>query len=203
MPYVYTHLVNAIIAKTPIAVHSKWLQLIPELSEDWEDACSSTPPTIANKLIQHYMLHQTPARLHNMHRIPTTVLDVIIQELTLLILCGYAGSWQGIGSRWQIFFPLFYQYLCLAPRACLLGILEEEQRQRYDRTMLKETLFLAQKAIAIKWIQPIPPSVHQWIQMVNQILLHEKLIYEHRGCPKKSNKLWDVWCSSSLTLGSD
>lgn len=82
----------------------------------------------------------------------------------------------------------------------MLGLLEVEEWSEYNRIMLQETLFMALKQIALRWMQPLTPAINQWIRAVNQIIPYEKIMYEHREVPNKYYKIWDMWCSFPMTL---
>lgn len=38
-----------------------------------------------------------------------------------------------------------------------------------------------------------PPTVKVWVAAVRNTIQMEKLIYQHRGCSHKYEKLWDPW----------
>lgn len=145
------------------------------------------------------MFHQTyltPVRLHAMHRIPTSTFT--------RCTCPRADCCPVIAKYWQQVIEILTAVLSIpvacTPLVCLLGVLDEELWSRHAKTMLMETIFMARKAVALELIQPTPPSIRTWIWLGNQVLLYEKLIFEHRGCPAQYNKVWDAWCSSDLTV---
>lgn len=81
----------------------------------------------------------------------------------------------------------------LQPKIWLLGILSDPEINKFNKTFLHETLFSAQKVIARVWMSPNPPEITHWIAEVNNTLPYKKLIYSHRGCPSKYDKIWDKW----------
>lgn len=163
---VYTHLLHKSVISTTLAAQAKWQTLILDLlEEDWEEACSSlltVSPAINNKLIQLYMLHQSylsPVRLHAMHRIPApgcTRCTHQRADFNHMWLCPV------IAGYWKRVLAVLSQILSVPVpctlQICLLGILDEEQWPKFTRILLRETLFLARKAIVIKWNQSAPPS---------------------------------------------
>lgn len=192
-----------------MAAQAKWQILIPDLSEeDWEEACSlhlTASLAVNNKLIQFYMLHQSYlslVRLHAMHRITTPGCTRCTHHRAdfnhIMWLCPV------IAGYWKRILAILSQIVSLpvpcTPQICLLGILDEEQWPKFTRILLRETLLLAHKAIAIKLNWAIPPSTRHWLQLVNQILPFEKTIFEHKDCPTKYNKVWDPWCLSTLSI---
>lgn len=137
-----------------------------------------------------------------MHRIPTSACTRCSHQRAdfahVLWLCPVIdGYWQQVVVTLSL--PSSIPVPC-HPRICQLGILNEEQWPKYTRILLWEMLFIARKAIALEWNWSAPRSIRQWIRMVNHLLPYEKLIFEHRGCPGKYSKVWDVWCSSTLTI---
>lgn len=165
----YLHLLSAMTNGAPLEVRIKWQQLVPDLSdEDWEEACSahlSVSPAVNNKLIHLYMLYKTyltPARLHAMHRIPTsacTRCTCLHADFThVMWLCPViVRYWQQVS---EILSAVLSVPVPCIPLVCHLGILNEEQWPRHIRTMLLKTLVMARKVVALKWIRPTPPSIH-------------------------------------------
>lgn len=72
-----------------------------------------------------------------------------------------------------------------APARCLLGDFGEEELPASKKNSLKDSLFYAKKALALKWKDPRPPSLLYWVDLVNGALPKYKLTYNSRGCPKK------------------
>lgn len=57
------------------------------------------------------------------------------------------------------------------PEICLFGILDKELWLHYNRTFLREVLFPARKAIALQWRNSRSPSLSQWRDLVNSVIL--------------------------------
>ena len=87
----------------------------------------------------------------------------------------------------------------LDPKMCLLGLLPELDADKHLLTFLHETLFLARKVVARVWMQALPPTVQCWKKEVNDALPYKKLIYVHRGCPLKYEKVWGRWLTDGET----
>lgn len=74
---------------------------------------------------------------------------------------------------------------------------------KYSHAFMQETLFYARLVIARKWLRQETPSFAMWMAAINAALPYKRLIFQHRGCPSKFNKLWDKWLESSSTAGAD
>lgn len=57
------------------------------------------------------------------------------------------------------------------PKGMLIGYPGWGTMAKVCHNYIGENTILS-KAIALKWIQSIPPSVHKWIQLLNQILAY-------------------------------
>ena len=72
-----------------------------------------------------------------------------------------------------------------SPARCLLGDLEEEGLSESRKTLLRILFCYAKKAIALRWRDPVPPSLQYWVDLVSQAVPMYKLTFTARGCPKK------------------
>lgn len=167
----------------------------------------SVSPAANNKITQVYIVHQcylTPVRLHKMGRISspacirctTSRSDFWHMIWDCPVIRGFWGEITNLLSE------VLKVTVPLAPEVCLFGILDEEQWPHYTRVFLKEVLFLARKAIAMRWMGDRSPSLSQWRKMVNSVIPLNSLVYKHRGCPAKFGKVWGLWCDSPVTLYS-
>lgn len=207
----YTHLITSKISLAPNPALERWKELIPGLTDDtFQELMASSlsvSPAANNKLTQVYITHQcylTPVRLYRMGRISSPA----------CIRCTASRSdfwhmiWECpvIRDFWGRIVELLSEVLTVAvpftPEVCLFGILDDEQWPHYTRIFLKETLFLARKAIALRWMGDRVPSLSQWRNMVNSVIPLNSLVYKHRGCPAKFGKVWGSWCDSPVTLYS-
>lgn len=89
--------------------------------------------------------------------------------------------------------------ITLQPKLCLLGIFPEPELDTFTKIFLNETLFSAKKFIARVWMRPNPPELSYCIAEVNNALPYKKLIYSHRGCPSKYERIWDRWLKAPET----
>lgn len=87
----------------------------------------------------------------------------------------------------------------LEPKVCVLGLLPDITIDKFSAIFLYETLFCARKLVARHWMRAIPPTFQDWIKVVNTSLPYKKVIYKHRGCPAKYNKIWDKWLDNTNT----
>lgn len=65
-------------------------------------------------------------------------------------------------------------------KSCLLGVLEEYDRERYTREAITRALFQARKFIMVHWKSDDPLMVGEWVKNVGNMLSMEKCIYQHR-----------------------
>ena len=54
----------------------------------------------------------------------------------------------------------------LDPKLCILGLLPDVEVDKYHTIFIFETLFLARKVIAQRWMQNVPPTVQLWKKAV-------------------------------------
>lgn len=129
-----------------------------------------------------------PVCLHKMGRIPTPA----------CIRCASPRSdfWREVIN---LLSEIIDNTIPLTPDICLFGILDEELWPHYTRTFLWEVLFMARKAIALRWIGSRLPSLSQWR---NSIIPLNSIVYKNRGCQNKFGKVWGLWCNSPHTLYS-
>ena len=79
------------------------------------------------------------------------------------------------------------------PVVCLLGALEVPSLYPNGHTAVIRLLYVARKAIARYWITSRVPTEGQWVEMVNSLLIREKITYQHRNALKKLYSLWQPW----------
>lgn len=203
----YSHLLQSKINGEPVGVREKWQGVIPGMSEqDWDEICSSNlrvSPAINNRIIQLNIIHQTylaPNRLYKMGRM----------QASDCTRCGEGGTdfihvmWQCgcIGRYWQQVVKklgkVINKPMTATVELCVLGVVKDRVCG-YTKIFLQKVLFLARKQIVEKWIQPSPPTINQWVRVVNQIVPCEKIMYEQRGNIQKYDKIWEKLNKSHLT----
>lgn len=52
------------------------------------------------------------------------------------------------------------------PGVCHMGLMEVEEWSECKKMMLQETIFLAHKQILLRWMQPLAPTINQWLKAV-------------------------------------
>ncbi|XP_056425567.1 olfactory receptor 1009-like [Hyla sarda] len=160
--------------------------------EEWDDALSShlcVSPSINNRLIQLYMFHQsylTPIRLAKMGRRPDSSCHRCGHPDTdfmhMMWSCHYIASfWSEVI---QFLNSLTRRPVPMLPRHCLLGLFDEELWSPAEIIFLREVLFLARKAIALRWMDSRTPTVAGWKALVNTSVNYEYLVYKHRKKPQ-------------------
>lgn len=206
---IYSYLITEKVIQNPLPVVDRWRSVIPDLTpeivSDILESHTLVSPAINNRLIQLFIIHQcylTPSRMYRMGR----------RGDSCCPRCGHspANFWHMmwdcsvLQDFWHevvsLLTEVIEQDVPCNPIVCLFGILDEEQWSHYNRIMLRETLFMARKTIALRWIDRRPPRLHTWKALVNKAIPYEKLVYVHRRCASKFYKIWDPWCQSTLTL---
>ena len=80
-----------------------------------------------------------------------------------------------------------------SPARCLLGDLEEEEISNSQKNLLRVLFCYAKKAVALKWKNLSPPSLQEWVVLVNRAVPMYKLTYIARECPNFFYKVWARW----------
>lgn len=160
-------------------------------------------PKLSNRLTHLYIHHRsyiTPSRLSK-------------YKSSVVSVCPRCGNPDSTFYH-LIWYPPLQQYwtqivkflhdrigspLTLCPRQCLLGLLPISEEEKYLATFLQEALFTAHMQIAQLWLRASSPTIQQWKRTVNITLPYKKVLYLHRGCPGKCNKIWDRWVDDSST----
>lgn len=79
------------------------------------------------------------------------------------------------------------------PKHCLLNVIDELGWEESTRVAITRVMFMARKLIMTHWISEEPPAHKEWINAIGELLQKEKIIYQHRGCPQKFEKIWGLW----------
>lgn len=112
-------------------------------------------------------------------------------------------SWPPIQQYWTQIITFLHDRkgssLTLCPRQCLLGLIPVSKNEKYLTIFLQETLFTARMQIAQLWLRPVSPTFQQWKRAINLTLPYKRVLYSHRGCPGKFNKIWNRWVNDSST----
>ncbi|OCT78056.1 hypothetical protein XELAEV_18029153mg, partial [Xenopus laevis] len=91
---------------------------------------------------------------------------------------------------------LFWVHVTATPRLCLLGIVSHLTKSHSMLILLRETLFLARKCIALKWLAGEPPIIVMWKK---EHLTLSQLVYMQRENPGKFELVWQPWLDSPMT----
>lgn len=139
------------------------------MDEEWSEALEAptmVSPSINNRLSQLYILHRsylTPTRLFRMGRLPHSTFhrcSVDNADLWHLIWECRPNKvfWTNVLAVLSKMVPV---EIPLCPKLCILGIIDDESWSHHDRIFLRETLFLARQAIALRWMGDSSPSLEQ------------------------------------------
>lgn len=190
------------------ALKSRWEGEIGTLEDDeWSDAldtCKLVSPKISDRLTQIFITHKaylTPLRVSRYKSSQSANCPMRTQAIgtTFHLL------WQcpKIQQFWTQVVKFLHDTMgspiMLQPKQCLLGTFPDPELNKFTKIFLHESLFSARKVIARVWMRPTPPEFSQWVIEVNNVLPYKKLIYSHRGCPTKYEKIWERWVKSSET----
>lgn len=207
----YTYLLGEHMALHPLEVEAKWKTNIPTLdAEDWEEAMlvpTKVSPSVNNRLTQLFILHRSylsPVRLLRMGRSTSSRCHRCQEEGADFwhLMWGCMHLQVFWGKIVEILSAIVPVSIGVCPKICILGVLEEERWTHHQRVFLGEALFLARKAIALRWMAERTPTVGQWKTLMNHAMAMEKVVYIHRKCPQKFQKVWGEWCSSPHSLQS-
>lgn len=186
-------------------VAAQWKTDIPSLAEEtWLEVLDTMVPSMISardKMLQFNFLHRiyyTPKRLHKMGRRESPECPQCNAEVGdffhMVWTCPRVMSyWRAILTYMEekIGLPNIY-----SPARCLLGDLEEEELSTSQKTLLRRVFCYAKKALALRWKNPNPPSLLDWLKLVNNALPMYKLTYQARGSNKKFNKIWGKWIAN-------
>uniref|UniRef100_A0A803JZ26 Reverse transcriptase zinc-binding domain-containing protein n=1 Tax=Xenopus tropicalis TaxID=8364 RepID=A0A803JZ26_XENTR len=192
----------------------KWLATVPSLDEDqWDETTDNVYDfliSLRDRMIQFKMIHQiyvTPLKLKAMGKL----------ERSKCVKCNMAEAgflhliWDcpKVLTYWTEVTHYIEEHLSLpgirSPEVCLLGIIDELIPLQKSRTLLRSLVFYAKKVVIMKWMSPIPPTIQQWIELINGTLPLIRLTYNARGVPEKFEKIWEPWLDAnpSISLPDD
>ena len=84
-----------------------------------------------------------------------------------------------------------------------LGNLQYDQLDGNDKKLILILLVASKKAITRKWLQPKPPTVEEWIDIIHDIYRMEKLSYSLRAQEDKFFWIWSKWTEYVKPIRSD
>lgn len=168
---------------------------------EWQDALAShkiaTIPS-RQKLVQLKIIHRTYYTRVLLHRIGKIGTPLCLRE------CGQSGTyfhtiWEcpRIQPYWESILNIVTQVtgVTLKPNAkrCLLNIWEPTDLNQAMRKWVTLGLMQARRNIAQHWGAVLPPTRLQWCKDMDNNMITERTVYQHRGCPQKWKKVWGRW----------
>lgn len=84
---------------------------------------------------------------------------------------------------------VFGTNLCLSLIMCVLGYMEQSVKCGDKPVEILRCLYQARKTITWKWLDIGPPTITDWLRMVNNTIIREKLAYRRRGGKSRFEKL--------------
>lgn len=72
-----------------------------------------------------------------------------------------------------------------------------------DRTLMIILLAACKKAITRMWLKPLTPQLDDWIEIIHQIYMMEKLTYSLRLRQEKFTNIWAKWTDFIRPLRQD
>lgn len=125
------------------------------------DTCKAVSPKLSDILTQIYILHRsylTPLRFSQFKRDHPQLLPDVFHHL--IWSCSVIqGFWKQIVD---FLHDTMGPPLTLHPKPCLLGIFPDSELDTFMIIFLQETLFLARKVVARKWMTLAPPTLAEW-----------------------------------------
>lgn len=186
----------------------RWEEDIGPIDDsDWEEIIENVKKTssrLSERLTQLYVIHKsylTPSRLVKF----SPDQNPNCPRCSVSPCSFFHLIWEclDIQNYWTQIIKFLHDHmgspLQLDPKMCLLGILPDVNMEKFLATFLYETLFCARKVIARHWMRANSPTIQAWIDEINKTLPYKRVLYSHRGCPAKYNKIWDRWLNSSET----
>lgn len=179
----------------------------PVEDEDWDEVLENvkkTSPRLPERMTQLYIIHKsylTPARLAKFSQNQDTHCPRCMSPISSFF--HLIWSCPAIQTYWNQIITFLHDDMGspvqVEPRVCILGLLPDVTIDKFTATFIYESLFCARKLVAKHWMRASPPTFRDWIKMVNLSLPYKKVIYKHRGCPAKYNRIWDKWIDNTNT----
>lgn len=76
---------------------------------------------------------------------------------------------------------------------CILGYRKEWGERNSTTIAILRCLFQARKIIATRRQSRAPPTVRDWIGVMNETTCKERAVYTKRGNLKEFDKMWRLW----------
>lgn len=181
----YNMLIIPSSTKLAYNIKSRWEREVGVIEdEEWSEAldnCKVVSPKLSDRLTQIYILHRlylTPLRIARYKRDHSNSCPMCMQDIgTFFHLIWSCSKIQGFWKQIVEFIhDTMGSPLTLNPKTCLLGIFPDPEIDKFTKIFLQETLFLARRVIARKWMRHTPPTIAEWITDVNGSLPYKKFI---------------------------
>lgn len=98
-----------------------------------------------------------------------------------------ADFWNGVCDKLSI---IYKQKVTASPLMCLLGVLPSSFLEYSD--VFKPLLMLGRKLIMNKWVGTEPPLIKDWIILIKETILMEKIGHILKGKSNSFQKLWEI-----------
>lgn len=76
------------------------------------------------------------------------------------------------------------------PKICILGLLETLEADTPIFLAISRMLFQARKLIAYHWLRPSPPTLREYVALMNHIIRLERGVYLKRKASHKYEAIW-------------
>lgn len=184
----YSILLNALQNPAKLPCRKGWEKDIGAIDgETWELFLSSAPMvsvSTSQKLSPIYLLHRfyrTPVQLHRWGELRIPLCPKCEHDHGDLIHMIWRCP--KLVSYWtEVLDTISQVYMFRIPRTplvCLLGALGKESLTPQAHTAILRLLYTARKLIAQYWIVSRVPTRRQWVERVNDMVIHEKLTCQH------------------------
>ena len=108
--------------------------------------------------------------------------------------------WREIHTNLEAVFGVNIPFKC---DTLYLGNIPFEMWNSDDRKLMLILLVASKKAITRKWLKPEPPTVDEWIDIIHDIYIMEKLCFSLRIQKEKFLWIWTRWTEYVKPIRSD
>ena len=108
--------------------------------------------------------------------------------------------WREIHKNLEAIFGVNIPFKC---DTLYLGNIPFEMWNSDDRKLMLILLVASKKAITRKWLKPKPPKVDEWIDIIHDIYIMEKLCFSLRIQKEKFLRIWPRWTEYVKPIRSD
>ena len=94
---------------------------------------------------------------------------------------------------WSVIKKILHYEIPKTSIVLYLGNLTQDNTQREDMYLMKVLLAASKKAITRSWYKADPPTCEQWLSIVEEIFVMEKLTHELRMQETLFLEKWNKW----------